>query len=179
MPYDTRTDECMRMLIYAFHNVWSIRTAKPRFFVRQSIPPQFGFRLAETYDMMPALYRLVRSTTPAGIEAKEKQKISVMKKDRIRQIRELEHKALRVWRYHSQRRKHKPNPAWVVLFIFCSLKHIPFPGELVPALSSSVLNIEPDRSMRRSLQNKRLQRVQQATSDLQKLLRKLCGLTTM
>lgn len=179
MPYDTRTDECMCMLIYAFHNVWSIRTAKPRFFVRRSVPPQFGFRLAETYEMMPALYHVVRSTTPAGIEAKEKQKISDRKKDRIRQIRELERKALNVWRYNSQRRQHQPNPAWVVLFIFCSLKHIPFPGELVPALSSSVLNIEPDRSMRRSLQNKRLQRVQQATHNLQKLLRKLCGLSPL
>lgn len=129
--------------------------------------------------MMPVLERLVDSTTQARTDAKHKMQISDRKKGRIRQIRDLERKALTVWRYQSQRRKHKPNPAWIVLFIFCSLMHIPFPGELVHALSSSVLQIEYDQTMRRRFHHQRLKRVKRATFHLKKVLHKLCGLTTM
>lgn len=178
MSYDASTDKCMRKMICMFRKIWSIRTSKSRFFVTLDVPPEFGLKLVETYYMMPVLEYPVDSVDQVRTELREKVQVSDRNNDRIRQIREFEHKALNVWRYNSERRKYKPNPAWIVLFIFCSLMHIPFPGELVHSLSSSGIEIGPNRSMKRIFHNKLLQRVKRANFHLENVLHRLCGLTT-
>lgn len=157
-------DVIRNQIPYLFKAIWGSLTFKSRFFP-QSDPNPNRFIFAETPRVL-SLFEDQALRTIFG------DTFTHAESGGMRQLTRLESKALSAWNCNLERRKWiRPNVEWIHLYMFCTIKKIPFP-------KCSYRNItdvnEPKRT--NSMSQKRMARIKNAWMELKLLLSEVWGM---